>query len=242
MKSRIFYLILVICHSEITFAEFKDKGFLVSAYLGGTTSVVNFKSLPIVSETDSLSNPTNPKDFTFGFGLGYHFKPPTPLKSLVYDMSVNLDEYYFQMKPSGTVYQYQMIEYDNFAYSTSINSLRLLINHEWILNPIATYFYPLIEGGIGFAYNTMSYRDSPLISGYTEGRNITTGSNYQFVYSGGAGVKIMIPKKSMALSIRYLYASLGNSQTSSSGSVPLTSPLKAKIATNTWVAGLNYYL
>lgn len=228
------------------YADVNNPGFQVSGYLGGTTSSISPSLLTLVGEIDTLArNHSQDTDFTWGVGAAYRFlAPELPMKSdLIHDVTLGLDYFYFQSNQMGSVWQFQQPEYDNYAYTMPLTSSRLTANTEWTLKPIHAFLMPFVEGGIGFAYNTLSYSDTPLAPIVDGQQQIGKHGQYQFAYTLGAGVKAMIPKvKNTEISFRYLYANLGNAATSTHGAIPLSGPVTASLSTQAWVLGVTYLL
>lgn len=222
-------------------AHIDHAGFQISGYAGVAGTTIHPGTLQGFNETDSLHPNKNhqQEDFTWGFGAAYRFMPPAVTRNLLHDISLGLDFMYFQTNQKGYTWLYEQPAYNNYTYQLPIDSLRLLVDSEWSFHSLLRpYLFPFIEGGIGFARNTASYNDSPLIAN-TEGLSINSNAQYQFSYTVGGGVKILLPFNT-ELSVRYLYADLGNATTSSNASVPLAAPITIPLSTQTWLAGLTY--
>lgn len=223
-------------------SHFDRSGMQLSGYAGATQISINPSTLQGFNETDSL-HPNDghyqQTDVTWGFGTAYRFVLPNFPRNIIHDMSAGLDFLYFQTTQKGQTWLFEQPLYNNYTYQLPISSLRLMADSEWTFRSLLRpYLFPFIEGGIGFARNTASYADSPLIPD-TTGLTIYTDVQYQFAYTAGAGIKFLLPCNGQ-LSVRYLYADLGNATTSSNASVSLAAPITIRLTTQTWLAGLTY--
>ena len=184
-------------------------------------------------------------DFTWGVGGAYRFLAADlpPKLNLLHDITLGVDYFYFQSKPDGDVWQFQQPSYDNYRYTMPVTSSRVMFDSEWTLNPFGSYISPFIEGGIGMAFNTLSYSDTPMLPNYYGGETVSKHSQYQFAYTAGGGIKVAVPQiKNTILSLRYLYANLGSAATSQYAAIPVSTPVTASLTTQTWVLGLTYLL
>ncbi len=230
--------------TTLAYADVNNSGYQVNGYLGGTTTSIYPSLLKLVGETDTLTrNRSQETDFTWGIGAAYRFlSEALPMKSdLIHDVTLGLDYFYFQSQQKGRVWEFQQPAYDNYAYTLPLTSSRLTANTEWALKPIHSFLMPFVEGGIGCAYNTLSYSDTPLLSSYGGNEQISKHGQYQFAYTLGAGINVLIPQiKNTEVSFRYLYANLGNAATSSNAAVPVVGPVTASLSTQAWLLGLTY--
>lgn len=224
-------------------ADMNFSGPQISVYGGFTNTKISPSNLQFFGETDSLVPSPNQKhqtDFNWGFGAAYRWvMPQYPQFNLLHDVSLGLDFYYFFSKQHGEVWQFQQSMFNNYMYQLPIHSARLLVDTEWTLHPIGTRLFPFIEGGIGFAANTINYSNAPL-PGITGGFWLnSSNTQYQFSYTVGLGAKFLIIPQ-MTLSIRYLYADLGYAVTGTAGTAPLINPISVPLTTQAGLIGLTY--
>lgn len=232
--------------TSVVCADANTSGFQVNAYLGGTTTVTSPGNLNLFGETDSLMpNQRQQTDFTWGLGGAYRFLAadlPSKL-NLLHDITLGIDYFYFQSNPEGNVWQFQQPTYDNYRYTMPVTSSRFMLDSEWTMNSFGPYISPFIEGGIGMAFNTLSYSDTPMLPDYYGSESVGKHSQQQFAYTVGGGIKVSVPQiKNTILSLRYLYANLGSAATSQAAAIPVSTPVTASLTTQTWVFGLSYLL
>lgn len=228
--------------STVAWTAAHQSGLQISAYAGAADTAIHAGTLQGFGETDSL-HPKNPRhqqtNVTWGFGAAFRFVPPLLTQKLLHDISIGPDFMYFQTNQKGETWLFGQSVYNNYDYQLPITSLRFLADSEWTFHSLLRpYLFPFIEGGIGFARNTARYEDSPLIAN-TSGLSIDSHTQYQFSYTVGGGVKLLLPFNTQ-LSFRYLYADLGNATTATTASVPLAAPITIRLTTQTWLAGLTY--
>lgn len=224
------------------YSHFERSGLQASAYAGAAQTAIYPGLLQGLSETDLLHpnyGDHEEVDFTWGFGAAYRFLLPTSKQTILHDISAGLDFWYYNTSQAGQTWLFEQPIYSNYNYQLPITSLRLLADSEWTFRSLLLpYLFPFIEGGIGFARNTASYSDTPLLAN-TSSLSIASNTQYQFSYTVGGGVKILLPAD-LAISLRYLYADLGNATTSTTADVVLAAPITIRLTTQTWLAGVSY--
>ncbi len=234
-------LIIETACASSCWANIQKPGLKISGYGGFNSTKITPGSLHMFGETDTLNpnhNNNDQNNATWGVGAAYRFMPPRA-PSIMHDISAGLDFLYFETTQHGRTWQFERAAYDNYAYTLPISSSRLMVDSELTFNPLYNYFFPFLQAGIGFARNSASYHDKVLLSNYTGSVNISSNSQYQFAYTLGAGLKMLLPQN-FELSVRYLYTDLGQAITSSSANVSLLNPLKIRLTTQTGLVGLTY--
>lgn len=219
-------------------ADINTSGFAYSIYTGVTIPRINQGKLLLIGETDALvANKQQQNEWTWGLGGAYHVMiqnaPP------LHDVSLGLDLFHFRTAQNGETWQYQHPSFNNFTYKLPVTSTRVMVDTEWTLSPIASNLFLFAQGGVGVAYNTASYHDTPMPSINGTGTTISSNSQGRFAYAFGGGTKIILNQK-LNLSFRYVFTNLGNATTSQTANLTLLGPIKSTLSTQDWLIGLTY--
>jgi hypothetical protein len=234
------FIISLLSASLSAMADINTSGYQLSAYAGATRSTIDSSATHAQYTIVSPSTPYNQRtDFSWGAGLAYRFLIPPTQKStqLLHDISLGWDIYTFQTGQDGPTWLNQPAALNQYAYNTTITSLRYIVDSEWTFKPIFHRLFPFIEGGLGFSYNRLAYTPDT-DDGYTL---INKASQYAFAYTAGAGLKFSINPK-LQVSLRYLYTHLGNASLNQVANIPLTTPISMSLYTQSGLLGLSYLL
>ena len=225
-------------------ADINSSGYQLSGYLGATASTIDNSALYnqyIVSVPQSPHNQRT--DVTWGAGLAYRFlvPPATTSANVLHDLSLGWDLYTFQTGQEGPNWLTQFPRFNEYTYSTTITSLRFIVDSEWTFKPLFHYIFPFVEGGLGFSSNTLGYNASYAPQTDAEYNILNKGSQYAFAYTAGAGIKVLLNPK-LQLSLRYLYTNLGRAVITQAVHLPLPAPLSMSLYTQSALVGLTYLL
>lgn len=228
IKNGIFLLLLPVTlyaypsHTEITLG------------LGAISANLNTMQLPVSEdETDTLHSKGNTWDWIETVGISQHFFVNS---QLINDAALGLNLYHFYYKSTGDVYLFGESSLNDLHYQLPIQSTRLMLDGKLsaaICNPVR----PFIIAGIGLAYNSVSYKDTP-VTDDVNGISLTTRKQTKFAYELGIGVERKIAD-SVSLFFEYLYADVGDLESSSFGNPDIYAPIKHTLHTNSLLAGIN---
>lgn len=113
-----------------------------------------------------------------------------------------------------------------------------MLDTAWTFHPVHG-IYPFLTVGLGSAWNTTSYSDTPVSEEFAPGLNINQHTKSQFAYALGGGTKFPITK-TCALSLQYLYTRIGEASTGSSSNLAIRAPLDVKLKTQSVLLGFTY--
>jgi opacity protein-like surface antigen len=241
-----YFLILIITLLSISiapaWANWDTSGWSLSAYGGVQQLNLDPSSFTLAGNQVEALEPTHHRinNFTGGLGLAYRFVPITPssIFRFAHDISIGMDVFYFEAIQHGDTLDYRI--FNNFNYRLNVQSVRFMANGEWTFPGIGGLLFPFLEGGIGIASNTASYKDTPNANASTTvGINIAKGSSTQFAYDVGGGIKVPLGKNIQA-SFRYLYSYLGSATTSKNANLPVSSGVSVSLAPQMWLLGISY--
>lgn len=244
-------LCVFVASAAYAHADMYDTGrYQLSVYLGGTTSTIHTGDglIKLNGETDQFipKNSQN-SNFTWGFGAAYRVRTPQELRDHKFldEVTLGLEFYNFKTTEFGEIWQYQLPEMNNLTYRFPVNSYRLLATTEWAFHSIVPKTYPFFEAGVGFASNITSFNEAPRPTYESPGLSISNYTQYKLAYTVGGGLKFDLSDwgkyaEGLELSLRYLYANVGNANTGTAANYTMVSPITATLYTQAWTAGLTY--
>lgn len=192
---------------------------------------------------DTFTNQSSANAFTWGVDALYRVKLHTPSSQHYFFDSIGAGIDFFQttnFHQTGRVLQFNMPEFENYTYTLKLNNLRIIANFDVDMHPIQQALIPFIQAGVGSARTTVSYNSVPIAP--VEGPDLTLPSqtSWNVAYQAGAGVKY-VANTHLIVSLRYLYANMGNVNTSTSGSTAtLATPLTVNMNSQNVLFGLTY--
>lgn len=224
----------------------------LSAYLGGTyiPNTIDGQTLELLPYeigpyADTFVDQSDAGAFTWGLDAKYRFKlhQPAVHNYILESVGVGLGVYQItNFEQTGDVLQFGMPEFENYTYVLMINSARLMADFDLEFHPIGQKFIPFIEGGIGAANTSVSYKSYPIAPLDSPNFTIPKETTWSFAYQVGAGVKYVI-NTHFILSLHYLYANMGDIDSSTSGSsTTLAAPLTVDMSTHNFLFGFTYAL
>ncbi len=186
------------------------------------------------SETDFLVQPNKNNWNVFGAqaGVGYIHYFPGALQyseNLQWFPSIEpeLNAYYLGQETfSGDVWRFNNRVFNEMTYTMSIQSVRLMA--DGALTIISKKKFSLYAiGGIGNAWNYLSYSDTDNANAAPcpdQGLNLGKNIHSSFAWEVGGGITYTYNPR-ILLSLEYLYADLGRTETSASGNTgTITTP------------------
>ncbi len=227
------------------------SGIRVTVLAGGNSSTFDkHERIFFPAETfraDSFKMDANKINFASAIGVSYEkildSRGHNPW-GILQTISLGVNAYYHESPRNGSVYEYGLFDFNNASYAMKIKSYRIMLDTEWGLSPIFFGMMPFLEGGIGGAQNTLSFKNTPRPNigadgGYYKLSNHTTT---HFAYQLGAGLKMPVNDRIM-LSARYLFANTGAAKSGISDAntgVILASPVRTDVQSQSVLFGLSY--
>lgn len=200
----------------------------------------NFNNLhlPVTAvERDTLHQNNTGYAWIGAMGLGYDFLLDSHACNTLHDILIGLNIYNVNFENNGTVYQYGDSSLNNFTYQLPVYTTRLMFDARVVAQTWHN-LAPYLLAGVGLSWNRTSYQDKPTTSGSTP-IALVRREQLGFAYEAGVGVQYALSKK-VSLFVEYLYANLGDSKTSASGSMNIFSPVTIPLHINSGLLGLNY--
>ncbi|CEG58387.1 SPOR domain-containing protein [Legionella fallonii] len=204
------------------------------------------------SETDTLvqtnGNNWNALAAQLGVGYVYYLRNYDPYSDQIQWFTAiepELNGYYLgQSNIKGDVWRFGSPDFNDMTYDMPINSYRLMV--DGALTVVSKRQYSLYAiGGIGNAWNRAGYSDASLngIPCADQSLNLNTATHSSFAWEVGAGLSYAFNNR-FSLSLEYLYADLGNVQTSGTGftgtiSTPVLIPANFKLTSQAALVGLH---
>jgi opacity protein-like surface antigen len=234
---------------QIGHALVPNNGPAIHLYGGLAKAISAPKSLffdTIYPERDTLvKNSNSGQGFTGGFGLSYDILNAADYNSIINQVSLGLDFYFFNTNIKGDVLQFGDPELNNLTYEYGLNTIRFMFDGQLDFHPIHQVV-PFILAGIGPSSIKAKYYDVPRPSEQHDDGGVTlpTSTRCSLAYSVGAGFKVPLSKK-IQISLSYLYTDIGTGQT---GSIPVLyhlgriEPISIKLRTQSGLIGLTYTL
>lgn len=222
----------------------------VSVFLGGAyiPNTINGQTLQLMPyETgpyaDTFTHQSSASAFTWGVGALYRFKLHAPsTEPYVFDaLGAGLDVFQItHFNQTGKVLQFNEPVFENYTYTLKLNTVRVMANFDLDFQPIQSWFIPFVQGGLGGASTTVSYTSVPISPVESPNFTLPNESSWHFAYQAGAGLKYVV-KPHVLLSLRYLYANMGQVNSSILGSTTtLATPLTVTMSTQNVLFGLTY--
>lgn len=235
---------VLLLSTSTTWANIDSSGYKFSIYGGGNRYIVNPGAFSLIGDETIQLVPNNRQSNNYSYGLGIAYRFLTPHKKILrytHDISLGMDVFYFQTNQQGTALDYG--QFPDFNYRLNIKNIRIMGNLEWTFIPIGkTNILPFLEMGLGAAFNTNYFSDTPNPSA-PDGVGMTFSSHTtsQFAYDVGAGLKFM-PSKNVELSFRYLYTNSGWVRSGTNASLPVASQYSIPVKTQSLLFGLSYLM
>ncbi|WP_367607739.1 outer membrane protein [Legionella sp. W05-934-2] len=240
------FVILILNTSLVGLNVCVAANYQASAYIGGTTTTFSrYGQLYFNGETDRLVLTNNHfSDITWGAAAAVRLNAPGKLQTIIKELSIGPEFFYFSTTGVGDVWQYQLPEMNNLTYRIPVTSFRLLATNEVTFNSFIDNVYLFFVWGMGFAANESSFQEYPRPSYNWSGLLLDNSTQYNFAYTLGGGIKLDISdlaklkNKRLQLSLRYLYANLGSADVTNIANTPFIKPISVHLFTQSWVAGL----
>lgn len=217
------------------------------SYIPNTIDGQKLELLPyeIGPYADTFTNQSSAGAFTWGVDAKYRYKlHSASARNYIFD-SIGAGIDFFQItnfEQTGDVLQFGLPEFENYTYKLKISSNRFMADFDLDFHPIAQHFIPFIEAGIGAAYTSVSYKSTPIAPLDSPDFSLPKESSWTFAYQVGAGMKYVI-NTNLLLSFHYLYANMGNVDSSTAGSATtLEKPLTVDMSTQNFFLGFTYSL
>ena len=192
--------------------------------------------------TDSFKIGGESDDFAVALGAMYRFDKTN--QHFRY-LSVGANAYYSQTSRHGTVFEYELPNFENSTYNMQVKSARLMVDAQWDFRSLFNNkVIPFVDGGIGVANNILNFKNTPVPNFGANGGNyrLSNHSQIQFAYELGAGLKVPVNQR-LSIIGRYLYANAGHAESrtyDSATGVALRQPIKVGVNSQSVLLGLNY--
>ena len=219
--------------------------FLGGSYIPNTIKGQTLQLLPyeIGPYADTFTHQSNAGAFTWGVDALYRFKLHSPSTQHYFFDSLGAGVDMFQVTnfhQTGNVLQFNLPEFENYTYTLKLNNIRVMANFDLDFHPLRQRFIPFIQGGVGGARTAVSYNSDPISPVVGPNFTLPTQASWNFAYQAGAGLKYTT-NTPWVLSLRYLYANMGNVHSSTLGSsATLATPLTVNMSTQSILFGLTY--
>lgn len=155
-----------------------------------------------------------------------------------------INVYYSKYQNLGDVYRFDSVAFNDLTYNMPIRSTRVMLDAALTLASWCQYSVYAI-GGVGNAWNRVSYSDTFNDDGSCSEQNISLSSRTtsHFAWEAGLGLTYAI-NNCIGVSAEYLYTDFGNLETSGSGNTgtittPLISPASFNLHTQAVLLGLH---
>lgn len=204
------------------------------------------------SETDTLvqTNGNNWNTLAAQLGVGYvhylrNYNPYSDQVQWFTAIEPELNGYYLgQNSINGDVWRFGSPNFNDMTYNMPIDSYRLML--DGALTVVSKRQYSLYAiGGIGNAWNRVGYNDADRngIPCADQFLNLNSTTHSSFAWEAGAGLSYAFNNR-FSLSLEYLYADLGNVQTSGTGftgtiTTPVLVPANFKLTSQAALFGLH---
>jgi len=243
---------LVVCLPQISYASHSDtahSGFEFGFYGGYSDADVKTNGLVVApNQIDTLVNKGGDDgDFTPGVSAAYRFvlaPLPNKQKRLLPSISLGLAFFSLCNTQKGDTLQFGQADLDNYTYHLEIRTIRLMLDTQLNFHPLVGTVFPFVEIAVGVARIKTLFNEAPRAeTGVFDGQiNLASLSNYHFVYSFGAGIKIPV-SRDFLISVGYLYTDFGHFHTSKqSDHFVVAQPIRIAMHTNTGLVGIIYLL
>ncbi len=193
-------------------------GVEVTAGFGPTWFSSNQSKMIVSSnETDTTKTKSVTNGFSYKVGVGYHLLAPYfSQRTYLNDLLFELNFYYTSATVKGGSWQYQYSLANNYNFRAPFSSARLMLDFK---PAIFSYYhfspYPIL--GIGNAWNSLSYYESPTPGFPANGAaNLNSRTISKVAYDVGAGLRYAITPHA-SVSLEYLYYRLGSQSPSGHG-------------------------
>ncbi|KTD09354.1 SPOR domain-containing protein [Legionella jamestowniensis] len=203
-------------------------------------------------EIDTLV-PNNNKWNTFaaqlGVGYVYYFGDAQRHSDEVQwfpSIEPQVNGYYLDGNSSiqGEVWRFESSEFNGLSFKSSVQSTRLMF--DTALTIVSRQYYSLyVIGGIGNAWNRLSYKDSDNEDGSCSigNLNLNSRTHSNFAWEAGGGLMYSYNDR-VALTLQYLYTDLGEAGSSASGtfgsiSLPVIVPPRFDLSAQTVSLGIH---
>ncbi|MFZ4077564.1 MAG: SPOR domain-containing protein [Legionellaceae bacterium] len=219
--------------------------FLGGAYIPNTINGQKLQLLPYETGpyADTFTHQSSGSAFTWGVDALYRFKLHAPsTEPYFFDaLGAGLDVFQItHFNQTGKVLQFNEPVFENYTYTLKLNTVRVMANVDLDFQPIQSWFIPFVQAGLGGASTTVSYTSVPISPVDSPNFTLPNESSWHFAYQAGAGLKYVV-KPRVILSLRYLYANMGQVNSSTLGSTTtLATPLTVTMSTQNFLFGLTY--
>ena len=224
----------------------------VTVLVGGSSFNVDKQGLIVFPaesfRTDSFQADRNKISFASAIGISFNkILENNKYKawSRLHRISLGLNFYFNQNSRTGSVYEYNLLDFNNSTYTMNLDSYRVMLDTEWVIQPLYWGMMPFVQAGIGSAQNNMNFKNIPRPDIGADGGNynLSHHAGVQFAYEFGAGLKIPVNEYLM-VSARYLFADAGNASSGISDNVTgvvLARPVRTKVQSQSVFFGLSYF-
>lgn len=219
--------------------------FLGGSYIPSTIKGQTLQLMPyeIGQYADTFTNQGSASPFTWGVGALYRFKLHAPSASNhIFDsLGAGMDVFQItNFSQTGNLLQFNLPEFENYTYTLKLNNIRVMANFDLDFHSVAHHFVPFVQAGIGGARTAFSYNSVPISPIDSPDLTLPNEASWNVAYQAGAGIKY-VATTHLALSLRYLYANMGNVNSSTLGSTAtLATPLTVNMSTQNVLFGLTY--
>jgi opacity protein-like surface antigen len=140
---------------------------------------------------------------------------------------------------TGTVWQYQLAQFNNYTYSAPLTSTRLMFDIKPAFNFTNFFAYPIL--GVGVAWNNLAYHETVKPTGIPNSAlSLSRNVRSNFAYEVGIGLGIDI-SPTITAKLEYLYAHIGKATPSStSKNVALQSPPTFSLSSQVLMVGFSW--
>lgn len=219
--------------------------FLGGSYIPNSIKGQTLQLLPyeIGQYADTFTNQSGAGAFTWGIDALYRFQLHAPSTQHYFFDSLGAGVDIFQItnfNQKGNVLEFGLPEFENYTYALKLNNIRIMANIDLDLHPIQQQFIPFIQGGIGSARTEVSYNSAPIPPVESPNFILPKAASWNFAYQVGGGIKYAA-NLHLVLSLRYLYANMGKTNSSTLGSSAiLAAPFTVDMSTQNFLFGLTY--
>ncbi len=193
-----------------------------------------------ILEVDSLHENDAANDFIGGVGYSYDILPWFVNDAKLAHVWVGLDLLFFNTTQTGDVYVDQNPAFNDYNYEFSEDTMRLMVNTEVDFKTPSEKIFPFLQASVGAARIVAGYEDEPVPEIQGGGIYLDDHTNYNLVYSLGAGVKFL-PNPDIQVSLSYLFTDFGFVKTSTeTENFILAEPLEDHLMTSSLFFNLSY--
>jgi opacity protein-like surface antigen len=195
-------------------------------------------------ETDSLHVNHTSTNGAWKIGLGYYlFDDQLSCQNYFNHLLLELNLYQTNTKLKGSVWQYELAEFNNYNFKAPITSTRLMLDVKpTIFNWRNLSLYFIL--GVGRTWNEISYQETVSDESIDPASSfsLSEATTNQFAWDAGVGFKFEFNPQWSATA-EYLYTRLGNAAPSTnSSSAAMTSAPKFSLSVQNLLIGLSYKL